>query len=92
MATYYRFQPTGKALQGHTSGLAYEKVAGIFAFTDPCMVLDTYTWCHISKHADQYELVCFEGTLVDAPADSEGVVVLPITETYRIPLTAWSHS
>ena len=44
MSTFWRVQPKGKLLMGHTSGLAYEKVEGIFAFEDPMTLFDTYTW------------------------------------------------
>jgi hypothetical protein len=87
--TYYRVQPKGLALAGHFSGLAYEKVGGVFAVTDPRTLLGTYTWCHVSRHAADYEMVVFEGDLVAAPDDSEGVVVHPRDEGHRTPLTEW---
>lgn len=46
---FYRAQPIGKDLFSHTSGLAYEKVPGVFAFEDPAKIFDTYSWIHMKK-------------------------------------------
>jgi hypothetical protein len=89
LSTYYRCQPKGKSLLTHTSGLAYEKVPGIFAFEDPTDLFDTYTWLHIRKRLSEYEMVRFVGELVDRPADSEGVVVKPVSILSRTPLEVW---
>lgn len=90
--TFYRVQPTGKDVFGHTSGLAYEKVKGIFAFTDPEQLFDTYTWIHVKKKINEYEMVTFHGTVVDRPEDSEGVVVAPQKVIKREPLKSWLDS
>ena len=91
--TLYRIQPKGKELIGHTSGLAYEKVPGIFAFERPEQVFDTYTWLHIRrKGLKDYEMVEFLGKVVDRPANSEGVVVQPIQVLSRTPMTEWIKS
>lgn len=74
---FYRAQPKGKDLFGHTSGLAYEKVPGIFAFEEPDKLFDTYSWIHMKKNLDNFEMIKFLGKLIDKPADSEGVVVEP---------------
>lgn len=84
---FYRAQPKGKSLFHHTSGLAYEKVPGIFAFENPEKIFDTYSWVHMSKNPDDYEMITFKGKLVDRPADSEGVVVKPEQIIEQVPLT-----
>lgn len=84
---FYRANPIGKSLFGHTSGLASEKVSGIFAFEDPNMLFDTYSWIHMKKNPENYELVTFKGKLVDRPADSEGVVVEPEEVLSKMPLS-----
>lgn len=86
---FYRVQPKGKSLFGHTSGLAYEKVPGVFAFTDPEQLFDTYTWIHVRKSLSNYEMVKFRGRVIDRPDDSEGVVVEPESELERLPLEQW---
>lgn len=83
---FYRAQPKNRDLFGHTSGLAYEKVPGIFAFEDPSMLFDTYSWIHMKKNLDNYEMITFEGKLIDKPADSEGVVVKPEQIIEKVPL------
>jgi hypothetical protein len=87
----YRFQPVGKSLHGHTSGLGAEKVAGIFAFTDPSKVYDTVTYLHMKRQGlEKYELVKFRAHVVDRPEDSEGVVVRPSRgEGSRTPMHVW---
>jgi hypothetical protein len=87
--TYYRVQPKGKSIHTHQSGLAYEKVPGIFAFEDPNTIYDTYTWIHIQKNINNYEIIKFLGELVDRPSDSEGVVVKPEKILERIPMKAF---
>ena len=82
----YRAQPKGKSLTGHTSGLAHEKVNGIFAFEDPEMLFQTYSWSHMKKRLDEYEMITFLGKIVDRPADSEGVVVIPGRIISKVPL------
>jgi len=82
----YRAQPKGRGLAGHTSGLAYEKVNGIFAFETPEQLFDTYSWLHMRKNIDDYEMITFLGQIVDRPVDSEGVVVNPVRIISRIPL------
>jgi len=86
LGVYYRSQPVGKDLFGHTSGLAYEKVPGIFAFEDPSQLFGTYSWIHMKKNLDNYEMIKFLGKLVDKPADSEGVVVEPKQVIQKVPL------
>jgi hypothetical protein len=87
----YRFQPVGKSLHGHTSGLGAEKVEGIFAFTDPSKVYDTITFLHMKRQGLQnYELVKFRAHVVQRPEDSEGVVVRPSRgEGSRTPMAKW---
>lgn len=84
--TFYRAQPKDKDLFGHTSGLAFEKVPGIFAFENPETLFDTYSWLHMKKNLDNYEMIKFKGVLIDKPADSEGVVVKPQQILEKIPL------
>ena len=90
--TFYRVQPNGKDVFGHISGLAYEQVPGIFAFTDPQQLFDTYTWIHVKKKVSDYEMVTFQGTVVERPEDSEGVVVKPERVIDRMPLEDWLQS
>jgi len=82
----WRTQPIGQSLSGHRSGLAYTKTPGIFAFTAPEQLFDTYTWLHARKRIDDYEVIEFLGDVIDRPVDSEGVVVKPRTIVQRIPL------
>lgn len=89
LRTFYRVQPTGKSLDTHTSGLAYDKVPGLFAFEHPDQLFDTYTWLHVRKAPEQYEMIRFLGKVVDRPADSEGVVVKPDKVLQRTPLVDW---
>jgi len=83
---FYRAQPKGKDLFGHTSGLAYEKVQGIFAFEEPDKIFDTYSWVHMRKNIDNFEMIKFLGKLIDKPIDSEGVVVEPEKIIDKTPL------
>jgi len=87
--TLYRVQPIGTSIFGHSSGLAHRRMAGIFAFEDPHKLFETYTWLHIRKRLDEYELVEFVGTVVDRPADSKGVVAIPSRLVRRTPLRQW---
>jgi hypothetical protein len=89
---FYRVQPKGKSIHTHTSGLAYEKVPGIFAFDDPAQLFDTYTWLHVKKNINDYELIKLLGKEVERPPDSEGVVVQPKQVMERIPLKEWVES
>jgi hypothetical protein len=89
---FWRVQPKGKGVLDHTSGLAFEKVDGIFAFTDPSQLFDTYTWIHVRKSVDDYEMVTLTGTIVDRPDDSEGVVIRPEAVLSREPLGSWLAS
>lgn len=86
---YYRAQPNGLSLFGHRSKLGSDPVHGIFAYEDPSVLFRTYSWLHIRKRLPQYEMLTFEGKLVDRPEDSEGVVVLPTREISRIPMSQW---
>lgn len=86
---YYRTQPNGLSLFGHRSKLAYTEVGGIFAYEDPSTLFRNYSWLHIRKRLPQYEMLTFEGKLVDRPEDSEGVVVLPTREISRTPMIQW---
>jgi hypothetical protein len=86
----YRVQPAGLSLEGHVSGLASEKVQGIFAFegdgTDLSALLDTYTAIHVAREVragKAYEIVTFLAAVVARPADSEGIVVTPLCEMRR---------
>lgn len=86
---FFRVQPKGRSLFGHTSKLASDPVRGLFAFEDPAMLFETYTWLHVKKHISSYEMVIFEGRIIERPADSEGVVVQPIQELSRLALRDW---
>ncbi len=90
--SYYRTQPKGLSLFGHRSKLAYEEVGGIFAYEDPAILFNNYSWIYIQKRLPKYEMIEFEGTLVDRPEDSEGVVVLPTREISRTPMIDWLAS
>ena len=87
----YRAQPIGRSLTGHTSGLAHEKVNGIFAFEEPEMLFQTYSWLHMRKNMDKYEMITFLGKVVDRPADSEGVVVIPGRIVSKVPLREFAE-
>lgn len=86
---FYRVQPNGKQLFGHRSKLADVPVAGIFAYKNPETLFDNYTWLHFRKRLKEYEMVEFDGVVVDAPEDSEGVVVAPKRELKRTPMLKW---
>lgn len=49
----------------------------------------TYSWIYISKRIPKYEMIEFEGRLVERPEDSEGVVVEPLRELSHTPLRDW---
>lgn len=83
---YYRVQPKGTDLFNHTSGLGYEKVNGIFAFEDIRDLFNTYSWLHMKKDIDNYEVISFFGDLIDKPINSEGVVVKPEIILNKMPL------
>jgi hypothetical protein len=87
-------QPKGKSLEGHQSGIAYEKVPGIFAVEKAPQLYDTYSWIHFTKKQNigENEMVKFRGHLVDRPEDSEGVVVKPHQVLERVPLHEWITS
>lgn len=89
MTRFWRVQPKGAKLFGHKSGLAYEKQEGIFAFEDPLLLFDTYTWIKVKKNLDAYEMVVFEGRVLARPEDSEGIVVHPLRERSRMPMRRW---
>jgi hypothetical protein len=89
-ARYYRIQPAGLGVSGHTSGLASEPVNGLFAFEHPEQPQDTYTWIHANKHPEKYEVLELGGRLVDRPLDSEGVVIDPGDILHREPLSSWT--
>ena len=82
----YRCQPKGRSLIGHTSGLGSEKINGLFAFEKPEMIFKTYSWIHMRKNIDDYEMITFLGKIIDRPADSEGVVVIPTEILSKVPL------
>jgi hypothetical protein len=86
---FWRVQPAGRNLFGHQSRLAFDKVAGIFAFADPRQLFDTYTWIHVRKNVNAYEMISFLGEVTDEPPDSEGVVVKPERVLTREPLVTW---
>lgn len=87
---FYRVQPKGKELKGHTSNLgSYQQVPGVFAFQDPQQLFDTATWLHVRKNLPAYEMITFTGTEVERPADSEGIVVEPHIIVSREPMTEW---
>jgi 2'-5' RNA ligase len=83
---FYRAQPKGKDIFHHQSGLAYEKVPGIFAFEKPDKIFETYSWLHMRKNINDYEMIIFKGELIERPEDSEGVVVKPEQIISKIPL------
>jgi hypothetical protein len=89
MPRFYRVQPKGMKLFGHRSKLGAEPVGGVFAFENPDTLFGTYSWIHISKQLPKYEMVEFEGRLLESPADSEGVVVEPLREIQRSPMLEW---
>lgn len=62
---------------------------GVFAFENPETLFGTYSWIHVSKNLPKYEMIEFEGRLVDRPSDSEGVVVEPLREIRRTPMLEW---
>lgn len=61
----------------------------MFAYADPDTMFGTYSWLYVQKRIHDYEMIEFEGRLVEAPEDSEGVVVLPVREIKRMPLVDW---
>jgi hypothetical protein len=89
---YWRVQPNGRSLFGHSSKLGAEPVRGLFAFANPETLFDTFTWIHVRKRIDSYQMVEFEGFLATCPDDSEGVVVIPAIEVERVPLADWLRS
>jgi hypothetical protein len=89
MPRFYRVQPKGLSLFGHRSKLGADPVVGVFAFEHPDTLFGTYSWIHISKQLPKYEMVEFEGRLLESPADSEGVVVEPLREIRRSPMLEW---
>lgn len=89
MPVFWRVQPKGLKVTGHTSGLGAEKVRGLFAFTDPSHLFGTYTWLHVRKHLADYEMLAISGSITEAPDDSEGVVIEPKRVVFRQPLREW---
>jgi len=89
MSRFYRVQPKGLSLVGHRSRLGASPVEGVFAFEDPDTLFGTYSWIHISKKLPNYEMIEFEGLVVERPSDSEGVVVDPLREIRRTPMVEW---
>ena len=89
MSRFYRVQPIGMRLIGHRSKLGTTPVGGVFAYEDPSTMFGTYSWIYISKRLPKYEMIEFEGRIVERPADSEGVVVTPIREISRTPMLQW---
>jgi hypothetical protein len=86
---FYRTQPNGLSLFGHRSKLGADPVPGIFAYENPETLFQNYSWLYIRKRLPQYEMIVFEGKLVERPSDSEGVVVLPKREISRTPMIQW---
>ena len=92
MKRFWRVQPNGASLFGHRSKLGAVAVEGVFAFTDPKLMFQTYTWIHVKKRPQNFEMVSFAGEIVAQPEDSEGVVVEPQNELSREPLVNWLSS
>ena len=86
---FFRVQPNAKPLFGHRSKLAFDEVPGIFAYKKAETLFENYTWLHMRKRLRDYEMIEFEGDIVDEPEDSEGVVVLPRKEIKRTPMLQW---
>ncbi len=86
---FYRVQPKGLKLIGHRSKLGTTPVGGVFAYENPDTMFGTYSWIYISKRLPNYEMIEFEGRLVERPSDSEGVVVEPLREFSRTPMAEW---
>lgn len=89
MPRYYRVQPKGLSLFGHRSRLGTTPVGGVFAYSQPETMFGTYSWLYIQKRIPKYEMIEFDGRLVEQPEDSEGVVVEPVRELARAPLRDW---
>jgi hypothetical protein len=89
MPRFFRVQPNGLSLFGHRSKLGAEPVVGVFAFEHPDTLFGTYSWIHISKRLPGYEMIEFDGVLLERPSDSEGVVVEPLREICRTPMVEW---
>lgn len=64
---------------------------GIFAFDHPEKLFDTYSWIHMKKNPDNYEMIIFKGKLIDKPTNSEGVVVKPEEILDKVPLRDWAR-
>ena len=86
---FYRVQPIGLKLIGHRSKLGTTPVGGVFAYENPDTMFGTYSWIYISKRLPKYEMIEFEGRIVERPSDSEGVVVEPLREYRRTPMVEW---
>jgi hypothetical protein len=76
-------------LIGHRSKLGSTPVGGVFAYEDPATMFGTYSWLYIRKRLPKYEMIEFEGRIVERPSDSEGVVVTPLREVSRTPMVQW---
>ena len=85
----YRVQPIGLKLIGHRSKLGTTPVGGVFAYENPDTMFGTYSWIYISKRLPKYEMIEFDGRIVERPSDSEGVVVEPLREIRRTPMLEW---
>lgn len=86
---FYRVQPIGLKLIGHRSKLGTTPVGGVFAYENPDTMFGTYSWIYISKRLPKYEMIEFDGRIVERPSDSEGVVVEPLREIRRTPMVKW---
>ena len=86
---FYRVQPTGLKLIGHRSKLGTTPGGGVFAYENPDTMFGTYSWIYISKRLPKYEMIEFDGRIVERPSDSEGVVVEPLREIRRTPMVEW---
>ena len=89
MPRFYRVQPKGLNLIGHRSKLGTTPVGGVFAYENPDTMFGTYSWIYISKRLPKYEMIEFDGRIVERPSDSEGVVVEPLREIRRTPMVEW---
>jgi len=89
---YYRVQPTGKSIFGHTSKLGTEplKERHVFAYKEPGKYAETVTGIHTLKKPDDFEMVGFHGKGEYQPEDTEGFGVQPTKELGRVPMRQWA--
>lgn len=92
MALYYRQQPTGLPLLGHTSECTGDDRLDegyVFAYDRPEGIVQGINDWGLPEDKDATEVIVFEGEDAYDPGDFEGVAVLPVREISRTPLRQW---